>query len=88
MPYGKLPELNEDSELVAQRQLTTSPSGSSTAILRDCGHPSCQRTIAGLLDIGDELIFPLSDRLVRLTVAVTSQFPLPYREREIQQQLV
>ena len=77
-----------DSEKVAQRHFTMSPSGSSTGILRDWVHPSCQRMIAGLLDTGDELILPLSDRLVRLTVVDTNQAPFPYRDKEIQQQLV
>ena len=77
MPWGKLSVFMEDSAKLAQRHFATSPSGSSTGILRDWGHPSCHRTIAGLLDTGEEFIRPLSDRLLRLTDAETSQLPFP-----------
>ena len=78
----------EDSALVAQRHFTKSPSGSSTGILRDFWQPCWNRTIAGLLETGDELTLPLSDRLERLILVDTDHCELAYRTRlEIQQQL-
>ena len=78
----------EDSALVAQRHFTKSPSGSSTGIVRDLWQPCWNRTIAGLLETGDELILPLSDRLERLILVDTDHCESAYRTRlEIQQQL-
>ena len=78
----------EDSALVAQRHFTKSPSGSSTGIVRDFWQPCRNRTIAGLLETGDELILPLSDRLERLILVDTDHCESAYRTRlEIQQQL-
>lgn len=68
------------------RQRTLSPSESSAGIVTVFGQPCWCRTIGDIAEIGDELILPISGRLVRLAVVERNQLPPPFVS-EIQQQL-
>ena len=72
-------------EPVDHLQRTLSPSESSAGIAIVLGQPCWCRTMGGSAEIGDELIFPLSCLLVRLTVVDRNQ-PFPPFASEIQQQ--
>ena len=73
-------------EPVDHLQRTLSPSESSAGIAIVFEQPCWCRTMGASAEIGDELIFPLSCLLVRLTVVDRNQFPFPPFANEIQQQ--